>query len=59
MLAKNFKKYFITDEDILISYEWVRHPYQNLKNKLKILNKTTWCKTIRDDGFVDRNRLQK
>lgn len=28
MLAKNFRQYFITDDAIIATYEWVRNPFQ-------------------------------
>ncbi|GFY36064.1 zinc finger BED domain-containing protein 5 [Trichonephila clavipes] len=29
MLAKNFKKYFFAEDNLIASYEWVRDPFQN------------------------------
>ncbi|XP_063914535.1 zinc finger BED domain-containing protein 5-like [Zophobas morio] len=34
MLAKNFKKYFFADENLLAGYDWVRDPFQNTPDSL-------------------------
>ncbi|XP_063902632.1 zinc finger BED domain-containing protein 5-like [Zophobas morio] len=34
MLAKNFKKYFFADENLLAGYDWVRDPFQNTPDGL-------------------------
>ncbi|GFS47463.1 zinc finger BED domain-containing protein 5 [Trichonephila clavipes] len=29
MMAKNFKKYFLADDNLIANYEWIRDPFQN------------------------------
>jgi zinc finger BED domain-containing protein 5/7/8/9 len=36
MLAKNFRKYFLVDDNFVASYEWVRNPFQNTPDGLSI-----------------------
>lgn len=36
MLTNNFKKYLMTDDNLIARYEWVRDPVQNTRDGLPI-----------------------
>jgi len=44
MLAKNFKKYFLVDDELIASYEWVRDPFHNIPEGLSIAE---------EESFID------
>ncbi|GFX85950.1 zinc finger BED domain-containing protein 5 [Trichonephila clavipes] len=44
MLAKNFKKYFFVEDNLIASYEWVRYPFQNTPEELS---------TAEEEIFID------
>ncbi|GFU97877.1 SCAN domain-containing protein 3 [Trichonephila clavipes] len=44
MLAKNFKKYFFAEDNLIASYEWVRGPFQNTPEGLS---------TTEEESFID------
>ncbi|GFV59129.1 zinc finger BED domain-containing protein 5 [Trichonephila clavipes] len=44
MLAKNFKKYFFAEDNLIASYEWVRDPFQNTPEGLS---------TTEEESFID------
>lgn len=44
MLAKNFKKYFLADDNLVASYEWVRDPFHNTPEGLS---------TAEEEIFID------
>ncbi|GFW10744.1 zinc finger BED domain-containing protein 5 [Trichonephila clavipes] len=45
MLAKNFKKYFFAEDNLIASYEWVRDPFQNTPEGLST--------TEEEESFID------
>ncbi|GFW56224.1 zinc finger BED domain-containing protein 5 [Trichonephila clavipes] len=44
MLAKNFKKYFFAEDNLIANYEWVRDPFQNTPEGLS---------TTEEESFID------
>ncbi|GFW63958.1 zinc finger BED domain-containing protein 5 [Trichonephila clavipes] len=44
MLAKNFKKYFFAEDNLIASYEWVRDPFQNTPEGFS---------TTEEESFID------
>ncbi|GFX66379.1 zinc finger BED domain-containing protein 5 [Trichonephila clavipes] len=44
MLAKNFKKYFFAEDNLIASYEWVRDPF---------LNTPEGFSTTEEESFID------
>ncbi|GFV83144.1 zinc finger BED domain-containing protein 5 [Trichonephila clavipes] len=44
MLAKNFKKYFFAEDNLIASYEWVRDPIQNTPEGFS---------TTEEESFID------
>lgn len=44
MLAQNFKKYFLSDDNLIVSYEWVRDPFRTAPEGLS---------TAEEEIFID------
>ncbi|GFW34350.1 uncharacterized protein TNCV_220761 [Trichonephila clavipes] len=65
MLAKNFKKYFLDEDNLVASYEWIRDLFQDTPEGLSTSEKEIFIDFTsslgllieEDDDFVDRFEL--